>query len=269
MVSNFGLVKEIDIRKDYKSTCSITIETSENQEQCSGLQTTVGMQCVEADVESPAEEDEVQNLEKIPIVGENTEESSNESEDVEKTTDEGQVVNVEDTTTRGKYKNVDRTNNENIEAIKESKSESGAQTAKEGQETFIEEDTPNEEEIESLEDTSSEGDSDSAEETTSEDEDEAIRKIIIQENRVDMNEIVTYYGRDNYQLLNFVGMIPVEESSSEMTPTETNSGNIKHECVNKENSITVSPMTMAINVQKSQPTPEVKKKPGRSRTSVI
>ena len=64
-------------------------------------------------------------------------------------------------------------------------------------------------------------------------------------------------------------MTPVEESSSEMIPTETNSRNIKHECGNKENSITVSPKAMAINVQESQLTPEVEKKPGRSRACVI
>ena len=56
MVCNFGLVKEIVIRKDYKSTCSIIMETSENQEQ--------DMQCGEVDVESVVDENEIQNVEK-------------------------------------------------------------------------------------------------------------------------------------------------------------------------------------------------------------
>ena len=200
-------------------------------------------------------------LKKIPTVGDNTEEASNESKDVQKTTGEGQVIYVEDTTQRGKDKNAERINNGMIEAVKEGESESGEQTAKEGQKAFIE-DTPKEEECEHLEDTSSEDDSDSGEETTSEDEDEATRQTINQENKVDMNKIVTYYGK--LSVAQFVGLVPVEKSNNEMTPTETNSGNINHERVNKENSITVSPKTMAIHVQESQPTPEVEKRPGRT-----
>ena len=196
---------------------------------------------------------EIKNVEKIPTVREKTEESTYESEDIENTTDEGQMTNVEDTTKRGEDTNVERTNNGMIEdrSIKEVESESGEQTANEDQKAIIEEDTLSEQESENLEDTSSESDKESGEETTGEDEDKANRQTINQENRVDMNKIVTYHGKDNYQSLNSVGLTPVEKSNNEMTSTETNSGDINHECVNKENSITVSPKTMAINVQGS------------------
>ena len=281
MVCNFGLIKEIVIRKDYKSTYSIIMEILENQEQSSGLETIVDMQSGEVDVESPAEGNEIQNVEKIPTARENTEVATDKSKDFYKTTDDGQVVNVEDTTIRGKDKNVERTNDGMIEAVKEGESESGAYTPNEGQEAMkvvnklpmkvrrlLKKKTLSvKRRVKVLKVyTSSESDNESDKETTTEDEDEAIRQTITQENRVDMNKIVTYRGRDNYQSLNSVGLTPVEKSSNEMTPTETNSGNIYHERVNKENSITVSPKTMAINVQESQPAPEVENKPGRSRT---
>ena len=54
-----------------------------------------------------------------------------------------------------------------------------------------------------------------------------------------------------------------------MNPTETSSANMNNESGNKENSLNVGPKTMAINVQESQPTPEVEKKPGKAGRAYI
>ena len=238
------------------------METGENHEQrISGLKTTVEKQCDEENIESHLKEDDIPTVKILSAVDENTEDTTFESVHIEKTADEGQVVNVEDPTTIGDGKNVVLTNNTKIEAIEGGESETGEQIAEEDQEAVKEEETPNKEESESSEDTSNEEGSESGQEIVSEAEDESVEQIINQENRADMNKSL-YLRRDKYQALNSVGLTTVEKSSGEMIPIEARSGEINNECGNKERCVTVPS-----KCQESQSNREAEKKKRGKTTS--